>query len=213
MSPTGILGGVLDHALQIALGFEEDEVAYQHFQHRICTIAEGAFDFSRPMKCPQRDALNIFVQKSMKEIDDLLPYAPPCTGVEMHVLLQRYGASYLAWKSGYFDRPKPLTIKLNFGLINKRHTPVEPPPPNVDDRTTIRQFLSGCHPPMLHLLDKFLSAGITGQVPLSMLCCREKEELKEYLTNKSIGQNALEIEALVLALLRRSASHKLHVKV
>lgn len=70
--------------------------------------------------------------------------------------------------------------------------------------TAVKAFLAGCHPPMPHLLERFLQARITGEIHLEALARWNDEDLRRFLTsNGGIARTALEVEALVQGLARK----------
>ncbi|KAF7353608.1 hypothetical protein MVEN_01045200 [Mycena venus] len=74
-------------------------------------------------------------------------------------------------------------------------------------KTAIETFLAGCHPPMSHLFEGFQRARITGEIHLQALAGRAEDDLREYITSSeiAIAQTALEVEALVQALVRKKS--------
>ncbi|KAF7322585.1 hypothetical protein HMN09_00037000 [Mycena chlorophos] len=211
MASNDLLDG-LEGMLRTSLGFDGCEGTFLYFRRRMQEIADEAFDFSKPIDVPQREAMNTFVEKTLVELyrfrDDPLKE-------ELKVILQRYGASYLASRTGYFERKMStkLKIRLNSKLTLTFKEPSSPLPSTetlhctsnagLDGSSIIQNFLGACQPPMLHLFDDFIRNGITGQLHLSSLARYESEDMRTYLATRGIGRNPLEIESLVLALTKR----------
>ncbi|KAJ7168215.1 hypothetical protein C8R43DRAFT_143000 [Mycena crocata] len=214
------LEGKVDEALRQALSLENQPTRFSDITRQLRTFADETFRFTMPI-FPQPVALADFVQKSIVAFPEYFSRCHEDIPLLHH--LQRYAACYLAHKTGYFERrrlsnptpqkPEALKIKLPArsnvvkspsSLGGKRPSP-EPSPTSSHAPTAINEFLAGCHPPMLHLLELFLHARITGEIHLEGMARWPEERLRDYLISNLLTRTPFEVETLTQAFARKGA--------
>ncbi|KAJ7043177.1 hypothetical protein C8F04DRAFT_31861 [Mycena alexandri] len=199
----------VEDALQSTLKLENRSNEFVRIVEQLQELADQTLRFHMPI-FPQKSSLDSFVDKTIKSLPQFFSTCPEDIDLLHH--LQRYAACYLAHKSGYFERPGSGWSAGTSGIkIRLKSRPVRAGPPShlengsqlqTSGTEAIRSFLAGCHPPMVHLLDAFQLARITGEIHLQTLARRNEDDLRQYLNSTALCTTALEVEALVQGFLQ-----------